>query len=113
VPEGTKSLVLIMDDPDAPIDTWDHWIVWNISPAITSIEENSVPEGGVQGMNSFGKAPYGGPCPPSGAHHYYFKLYALDKELELDSSSRKEDVEGAMEDHVLERAELIGLYQRQ
>lgn len=113
VPEGTQSLVLIMDDPDAPVGIWDHWVVWNINPSIISIEENSVPEGAVQGMNSFGKQPYGGPCPPSGTHHYHFKLYALDTKLELDPSSKKEDVEKAMEDHILEQAELVGLYQRQ
>jgi len=112
-PEGAKSLVLIIDDPDAPMGTWDHWIVWNITPLISSIEENSIPEGAVQGTNSFGKQPYGGPCPPSGVHHYRFKLYALDTRLELNPSSTKKDVEKAMEDHILDQAELIGLYQRQ
>lgn len=113
VPEGTASLVLIIDDPDAPMGTWDHWVVWNINPSTTSIEEDGVSEGAVQGMNSFGKQPYGGPCPPSGTHHYYFKLYALDTRLELDVSSKKKDVEVAMEGHILDRAELVGLYQRQ
>ncbi len=113
VPEGSQSLVLIVDDPDAPMGTWDHWIVWNINPSTSSIEENSVPEEAIEGMNSFGKQPYGGPCPPSGTHHYHFKLYALDTKLELDSSSEKKDVEKAMENHILDRAELIGLYQRQ
>ncbi|MFQ5722200.1 MAG: YbhB/YbcL family Raf kinase inhibitor-like protein, partial [Candidatus Aminicenantales bacterium] len=112
VPEGTKSLALICDDPDAPMGTWVHWLVWNIGPSITSIGENSVPERAVQGMNSFGKQPYGGPCPPSGTHHYHFKLYALDTKLELDSSSEKRALELAMEGHILDQAELIGLYQR-
>jgi len=112
-PEGAKSLVLIMDDPDAPMGTWDHWIVWNIAPSISSIEGNSMPEGAVQGTNSYGKQPYGGPCPSSGAHHYHFKLYALDTKLELNPSSIKKDVEKAMEGHILDQAELIGLYQRQ
>lgn len=112
VPEGTKSLALIIDDPDAPMGTWDHWIVWNINPSVSFIKENSVPEGGVQGMNDFGKQPYGGPCPPSGTHRYFFKLYALDKELELDSSSKKEVLERAMEGHILDKAELVGLYKK-
>lgn len=113
VPEETKSLVLIVDDPDAPMGKWDHWIVWNIAPSVTLIEENSVPEGATEGMNNFGKQPYGGPCPPSGTHHYHFKLYALDRQLELDSSAKKGDVEKAMEGHILDWTELIGLYQRQ
>lgn len=112
IPEGAESLVLIVDDPDAPMGTWVHWVVWNIDPAISLIEEGKVPKGGVEGLNDFGKHSYGGPCPPSGTHHYYFKLYSLDTRLELDSSSRKQDVEKAMEGHILDWAELIGLYQR-
>jgi len=111
-PEGTKSLVLIVDDPDAPLGIWDHWLVWNISSSTPGIEENSLPEGSVQGMNSFGKQPYGGPCPPSGTHHYHFKLYALNTELSLDPSSKKEDLEEAMKGAILAQTELIGLYQR-
>lgn len=113
VSEGTKSLVLIVDDPDAPAGTWVHWVVWNINPTITVIEENSVPEGSVQGMNDFEKQTYGGPCPPSGIHRYFFKLYALDTELSLPSSATKRDVMEAMEEHILNQAQLIGLYQRQ
>ncbi len=113
VPEGTKSLVLIVDDPDAPMGTWDHWVVWNINPSTEKIEEGQTPEGAVEGMNDFQKHPYGGPCPPSGIHHYHFKLYALDKILDIDASSRKEDVEKAMEGSILAQSELIGLYQRQ
>ncbi|MDP2855727.1 MAG: YbhB/YbcL family Raf kinase inhibitor-like protein [bacterium] len=111
VPAGAQSLVLIVDDPDAPRGIWDHWIVYNINPQNTPIEENSVPEGSIQVVNSFGKKFYGGPCPPSGTHHYYFKLYALDTKLEQDISSKKE-LENAMENHILAQSELIGLYQR-
>ncbi len=112
VPENARSLVLIVDDPDAPMGTWDHWIVWNIAPDTTKIEENSVPEGAVQGMNDFKKREYGGPCPPSGKHRYMFKLYALDTTLDLDSASKKEDVENAMSGHIIEQTTLVGLYQR-
>ena len=107
LPEGTKSLVLIVDDPDAPMGTWDHWIVWNIPPG-TEIKENSVP--GTEGLNSFGRNSYGGPSPPSGTHRYFFKVYALDSELLLKPNSRKRDVEKAMSGHVLAKGELIGLY---
>lgn len=113
VPEEAKSLALIVDDPDAPAGTWVHWVVWNIKPTTTVIEENSVPEDSVQGMNDFKKQTYGGPCPPSGTHRYFFKLYALDTELSLPSSSTKADVESAMKGHILDQVQLIGLYQRQ
>ena len=112
VPEEAKSLVLIVDDPDAPGGTWDHWIVWNINPSISEIKEDEVPEGAVEGLNDFEKHSYGGPCPPSGVHHYHFKLYALSKKLDLESSSRKEDVEKAMEGFILDQTELVGLYQK-
>ena len=108
-PEGTKSLVLIVDDPDAPMGTWDHWVVWNISPA-KKIEENSVP--GTEGLNSFNKHSYGGPCPPSGTHRYFFKVYALDTKLELKTNSRKKDVENAIKGHTLAKGEIVGLYKR-
>lgn len=109
IPEGTISLVLIMDDPDAPMGNWDHWIVWNIEPT-DSIAENSVP--GTEGLNDFQKYAYGGPCPPSGTHRYFFKVYALDTKLDLSSESRKGIVESAMEGHILVKGELIGLYTR-
>ncbi len=112
VPEEAKSLVLIVDDPDAPGGTWDHWIVWNINPSISEIKENEVPEGAIEGLNDFEKHSYGGPCPPSGVHHYHFRLYALSKKLDLDPSSRKEDVKKAMEGFILDQTELVGLYQR-
>lgn len=112
VPGNAKSLVLISDDPDAPTGTWVHWTIWNIDPATTEITENSIPAGAIEGTTSFGEIGYGGPCPPSGVHRYYFKLYALDTKLELPPTSKKEDIKKAMTRHVLASAELIGLYQR-
>jgi Raf kinase inhibitor-like YbhB/YbcL family protein len=109
IPEKTKSLVLIVDDPDAPMGTWDHWVVWNISPT-NKIEENTVP--GTEGINDSRKHSYGGPCPPSGTHRYFFKIYALDTKLDLNSNSRKKDVEKAMQSHILAKGELVGLYHR-
>lgn len=112
VPENTKTLALIVDDPDAPMGTWVHWIVYNINPECRLVEENSVPSGGILGLNDFGKLNYGGPCPPSGTHRYFFKLYALDCELELKGRVTKKDLERAMEGHIIAKAELIGLYKR-
>lgn len=112
VPQNAKSLVLIMDDPDAPAGTWVHWIVWNIDPTTKEIAENSVPAGAIQGKTSFGSVGYGGPCPPSGTHRYFFKLYALDATLSLSPSAIKPDLEKAMNGHILEKTELIGLYSR-
>jgi hypothetical protein len=109
-PEDAKSLVLIVDDPDAPSKTWVHWIVWNIDPNTKEILENTIPEGAVEGMTDFGKQGYGGPCPPSGIHHYHFKIYALDITISLDSSASVVDIKEAMQDHILDSAELIGLY---
>ena len=107
VPKQAESLVLIVDDPDAPKGTWVHWVVFNI-PVTNYIEEDSVP--GEQGLNDFGKHDYGGPCPPSGTHRYFFKIYALDTILDLGSDAIKEDVDMAMEGHVIASGELIGLY---
>jgi len=107
--KGTRSLVLIVDDPDAPMGTWDHWIVWNILPT-EKIEENSVP--GTEGLNDSRRHSYAGPCPPSGTHRYFFKVYALDTNLNLHPNSRKKDVEKAMEGHVLAKGEIVGLYKR-
>ena len=109
LPKGTRSLVLIVDDPDCPTGTWEHWNVWNIPPT-NKIEEDSVP--GVEGMNDFGKQSYGGPCPPTGVHRYFFKIYALDIELSLPVHSRKKDIEDAMSEHIIAKGELVGLYQR-
>lgn len=112
VPEGTQSLALIVDDPDAPRGDWVHWLVWNIDPSTTEISENSVPAGAVQGLTDFGRNDWGGPCPPSGTHRYFFKLYALDSALDLSTSAGKADLLSAMEGHILENGELIGLYER-
>ncbi len=109
-PEDAKSLVLIVDDPDAPSKTWVHWVVWNIDPNTKEIPENTIPEGAVEGMTDFGKQGYGGPCPPSGIHHYHFKIYALDITISLDSSASVVDIKEAMQGHILDSAELIGLY---
>jgi Raf kinase inhibitor-like YbhB/YbcL family protein len=111
---GTQSFALIMDDPDAPGGTWDHWIVFNI-PA----EARHLPEavsageiGATFGKNSWGRGDYGGPCPPSGTHRYFFKLYALDTTLSLDESAGKEQVLAAMEGHILAETELMGTFSR-
>lgn len=112
VPDGAKSLALIVDDPDAPSKTWSHWVVWNINSNVKEIKENALPQAGEEGITDFGRAGYGGPCPPSGEHRYMFKLYALDDMLDLPKNSRKEDVEAMMEGHVLAETALVGLYKR-
>lgn len=109
VPDGTKSLALIIDDPDAPMKTWVHWVVFNI-PVQNKIDENSIP--GKQGYNDFGKNDYGGPCPPSGTHRYFHKLYALDTVLNLNEGITKKELELAMQGHILAKTELIGLYKK-
>jgi Raf kinase inhibitor-like YbhB/YbcL family protein len=111
ISQDAKSLVLIVDDPDAPAKTWVHWTVWNIDPKTTEILENSVPQDAVEGVTDFGTPGYGGPCPPSGTHRYFFKLYALDTTLDLSSSATVEDIQEAMEGHILDSVELIGLYE--
>lgn len=108
IPKETKSLALILEDPDAPMGTWVHWVMWNISPATREIAENSVPAGAVQGKNSWGKKEYGGPCPPSGVHRYFIKVYALDTLLTLSPSSREKDLEKAMQGHVITEGQLMG-----
>ena len=112
VPQNAKSLVLINDDPDAPVGTWDHWIVFNIHPSNSKISKGQEPSG-TAGKNSWGKTGYGGPCPPSGTHRYFFKLYALDTELGLQEGATKEDIEAAMEGHIIEKTELIGTYKKE
>jgi Raf kinase inhibitor-like YbhB/YbcL family protein len=112
VPEKAKSLALIMDDPDAPAGTFDHWVLWNIDPKITEIGEDSIPPGAVLGSNGAGKLAYIGPCPPSGTHRYFFKLYALDSTPDIAEGSKKGMVEKAMEGHILEEANLMGRYER-
>src|SRR3989338_238986 len=111
VPSNAKSLVLIMDDPDAPVGTWDNWIVFNIPPSTKEIAKGTEPKG-TAGKNSWGRTGYGGPCPPSGTHRYFFKLYALDTQLNLPEGSAKKDLEKAMQGHILEKVELMGNYKR-
>ncbi len=109
MPKEAKSLALIVDDPDAPGGDFVHWVVYDI-PLIEQIKENSIP--GKQGVNSLGKLGYVGPCPPTGAHRYFFKIYALDKILNLDEGVSKADLEAAMAAHIIDKTELIGLYQK-
>ncbi len=113
VPAGARSLVLIMDDPDSPGGAWLHWSVWNIDPKTTEIMENSAPAGAVEGATGFGRTGYGGPCPRSGEHRYFFRLYALDSKLNLPAGARRPELEQAMAGHVLAEAELTGRYRRQ
>src|SRR3989344_8123960 len=108
VPRGAKSLALIVDDPDAPAGTWDHWVLWNIPPEVKKIAEGSTPMSAVVGQNSWPANAYGAPCPPSGSHRYYFRLYALNSLLDLPPDSNSKDLRNAMEGHVLAEAELIG-----
>lgn len=113
VPREARSLVLIVDDPDAPNGTWVHWIVYNIDPDVTNVREDSIPDNGVAGVTNFGKLEYGGPCPPSGTHRYFFKLYALNKILSIEGKADKDSVERYMRDAVIDHAELVGLYSQQ
>ncbi|PIR07319.1 MAG: YbhB/YbcL family Raf kinase inhibitor-like protein [Candidatus Komeilibacteria bacterium CG11_big_fil_rev_8_21_14_0_20_36_20] len=116
VPVGTKSLVLIMEDPDVPKyiredGRWDHWLIWNIPPETKNITENSTPPGLV-GLNTSGRTDYVSPCPPDREHRYFFKLYALKTTLDLPAGSTKADLLAVMQAHIIDQAELIGLYQR-
>ena len=112
VPTNAKSLTLIVDDPDAPMGTWNHWLVWNIDPKTKEIGENSVPAEAVLGTNDFGKLDYGGPCPPSGTHRYFFKVYAFDTVLNLPQGAKRNELETAMKNHILDQEELMGKYSR-
>ena len=112
VPESAKSLVLIVDDPDATIGTFTHWVVFNIDPKVKEVLENSIPEGGAEIQTDFGISGYGGPCPASGKHRYFFKLYALKTLLALSENANKKMVEDAMLEHIIDSAEIIGLYSR-
>ena len=112
VPKSAKSLVLINDDPDAPVGTWDHWIVFNIPPNTARISRGEEPAG-IGGKNSWGRTGYGGHCPPSGVHRYFFKLYALDTMLNLKEGATKKDIEKAMQGHIIAKTELMGTYKRQ
>ena len=110
VPTDAKSLALTVDDPDAPGGSFTHWLVWKIPPSTTTIAEGQ--HLGTEEQNGFGKPGYGGPCPPSGIHHYHFKLYALDSKLELTEKADKKAIEEKMHGHILEQAELIGLFSK-
>lgn len=118
IPSEAKSLTLIMDDPDAPRGTFDHWIVWNLPPDLQELSEGakeflSFHSRPIQGVNGYNKNDYKGPCPPPGkVHHYHFKIYALDMMLDLPEGSTKHQVEKAMEGHILARGELIGTYKK-
>ena len=107
IPEKAESLVLIMDDPDSPMNPFTHWIVWNIEP-VAKIEEDSIP--GIEGMNNFRKIGYGGPCPSSGTHRYFFRVYALDRQLELKAGAGRKELESEMIGHIIAEGELMGKY---
>ncbi len=110
VPEEARSLTLVVDDPDAPAGTFTHWVLWNINPDVEEIEEGEVPPGARQGVNSSGGTGYTPPCPLSGVHRYIFNLYALDKTLDLPSSSSKEELEEEMGGSIIAQTSLTGLY---
>ena len=110
VPAGTKSLMLIVEDPDAPGGTFTHWVAWNIAPGASKIAAGSVPAGALEGTNDFGKTGYSGPCPPSGTHRYFFRLSALDITLQLPAGASRNEVLVAAHGHVIGRADLMGKY---
>lgn len=112
IPPLAKTLALIVDDPDAPAGTWTHWTLWNMASSTPGVAENSVPQGAVQGKTSSGQNSYGGPCPPSGTHRYFFKLFALDEKLHLPSYSTVDKLVEAIQGHILDQAQLVGLYSR-
>ena len=117
VPEGTKSIALICDDPDAPMGTWVHWVLFNLPAETKELAENIpadkiLPNGARQGLSDFGRIGYGGPCPPSGTHRYFFKIYALDAEIGLEAGANKSQLLKAMEGHILEQGQLVGKYKR-
>lgn len=116
-PQNTQSFALISDDPDAPVGTWVHWVLYNVPGTSTSLPEavpkqDELPDGSRHGRSSWGRSAYGGPCPPGGTHRYFFKLYALDTVLELAAGAGKEQLLQAMEGHILAQTELMGLYSR-
>ncbi len=118
VPQGTKSFAIINDDPDAPMGTWVHWVIYNIPANVMELAERIPPSqklnnGALQGKNSWGKIGYGGPCPPSGTHRYFFKIYALDKTLDIGPGASKEEILKAIKGHILAEGQLYGKYSRQ
>lgn len=117
VPQGTKSIALICDDPDAPMGTWVHWVLFNLPADTRQLPEDVPPDktlstGASQGTSDFGRIGYGGPCPPGGTHRYFFKIYALDSKLDLPAGARKDDLVEAMQGHSLGQGQLIGKYKR-
>ncbi len=117
IPEGTKTFAIICDDPDAPMGTWVHWVIYNLPADINELSENIplseiLTNGTKQGRNDFGKIGYGGPCPPGGTHRYYFKVYALSKKLMVESGITKSELLKAMEGHILSEGKLMGRYKR-
>jgi len=113
IPKEAQSLAMVVSDPDALSGNWTHWLVWNIPVQIKEILEDSLPEEAVIGINDFKKTEYGGPCPPSGTHRYIFKILALDKVLDLEPGASRGELEEIIEEHVLDSAELIGLYSKE
>src|ERR1700719_1607992 len=111
-PAEAKSLALIVDDPDAPVGLFTHWLVWNIDPKTTDIAEGSALAGVVQGKNDFGDIGYGGPQPPSGTHRYYFKVLALDRVLDLKPGAKRKEVDAAMKGHVIAQGQTMGRYSK-
>jgi hypothetical protein len=117
IPDETRSMALIVDDPDAPSGTFTHWVLFNVDPDTSELpqampNEETVLGGSRQGINDFNKTGYGGPCPPDGTHRYYFKLYALDTELDLQGKVTKTDVESAIKDHIVAETQLMGKYSK-
>lgn len=117
-PNAVRSFALIADDPDAPVGTWVHWVLYNLPADAKELPEGVLKQkqlsnGALQGRNDFRKIGYGGPCPPAGKpHRYFFKLYALDTKLDLEAGASKADLEGAMKGHILGQAQIVGLYKR-
>ena len=111
--DGAKSYVLLVDDPDAPKGTVDHWVLFNISPSTNKIDEGAAPEGALQGLNGSGENKYKGPCPPTGTHRYFFKLYALNRTLDLNTNAKKVEVEITMKPYIISQTELIGTYSKE
>jgi Raf kinase inhibitor-like YbhB/YbcL family protein len=117
IPEGAASIALICDDPDAPMGTWVHWVLFNLPAGDRELAENvpadeALADGARQGINDFGKIGYGGPCPPGGTHRYFFKIYALDTQLDLKSGPDKPQLLEAMKGHILAQGQLMGRYSR-
>ncbi len=117
IPSNAKSIALIMDDPDAPMGTFVHWVLFNIPPGMTKLprgvpKNRTLNDGSSQGITDFGRTGYGGPCPPGGTHRYYFRIYALDTMLDLQPGSSRKQLENAMKGHILATGELMGNYKR-